>query len=226
MTSRGNISKIVQARSGRMEIAGTDQARRRQIFCSPAACSQMRPYLTSRHETHMLFYNYPRLYPWLSLVSSNQYGAISHKMEDLQIKTLPTEPDIVTELMDMLEVRRDLRREYRYVHSIDCGCGFDAQPSRLRNSCLELIHLFGPTIFALVVHRCQQRDARLVAEAAEAVGSHMMVDGTPRTNAAYAGLKTQLELETILCTEYRCAWSPSVAFVQMLIHQGICTLPL
>jgi len=52
------ISKIVQARSGRMEIAGTDQARRRQIFCLPAICSQMRPHVTGRHAVHMLLCNY------------------------------------------------------------------------------------------------------------------------------------------------------------------------
>ena len=143
-------------------------------------------------------------------MSSNQNDTVSHKMEDLQIKTLVAEPDTITELMNMLEVRRDLRRQYRYVQTINCSCTFETQPSCLRNSCFEVIHLFGPTIFALVVSHYQQRDAQLAAGAAEAIGTHMMVDGTPTTNMIYVGLKTQLELETILCMEYRCARSPSV----------------
>ena len=53
-------------------------------------------------------------------------------------------------------------------------------------------------IHAAVVNRYAQRDMRLIAEA-----SDIIANMGPRAGNTHMGLSTQLELETILCTEHR-----------------------
>jgi len=55
-------------------------------------------------------------------------------------------------------------------------------------------------VHAIVVNRCNQRDVRLAAEANQAIAAHVANGGY----VVHVGLKTQLELQTILCVEYRC----------------------
>lgn len=75
---------------------------------------------------------------------------------------------------------------------------------------MGVVRLFGPMIHALVVNRLQQRDSRLAAEATKVVYGYV-ADGAPEATVVYVRLKTLLELQTILCTEYRCAQQPTGA---------------
>ena len=85
-----------------------------------------------------------------------------------------------------------------------CCPKVDIESQHWRTSYFDVIQLFGPTIFVAVVNHNHQRDARLVAEARDAIAARI-ADGDPRTDATYIRLKTRLELQTILCEEYRCA---------------------
>ena len=58
-------------------------------------------------------------------------------------------------------------------------------------------------IHAAVANRYAQRDMQLIAEASDVIAN--MGPGAGNT---YMGLSTQLELETILCTEYRYVQPP------------------
>jgi len=70
---------------------------------------------------------------------------------------------------------------------------------------------------ATVVNRCNQRDAQLAAEAQEIVNTHT-TDGDYEGSEANVRLKVLLELQTVLCTEYRyahhqpqsCSWNLTV----------------
>jgi len=55
---------------------------------------------------------------------------------------------------------------------------------------------------AAVVDRNRQRDARLVEEVKKAVDAHMANRG-PGAGDTHVQLNTELELQTILCMEYR-----------------------
>jgi hypothetical protein len=67
---------------------------------------------------------------------------------------------------------------------------------------------------------------RLAAEAEKAIAVHT-ADGGPGASEVYIRLKTILELQTILCTEYRYARLPTVTSNSVLIHfvEEIHTLP-
>lgn len=97
----------------------------------------------------------------------------------------------------------------------------DISLSHQRDSYFEVIDLFGPTIYTLVTSRHRQRDMQLVAEAENAIDIHL-AGGTPEPNVE---LKTLLELQTVLCTEYRCA-QPNYPIVTFISHQGIHTSAL
>ena len=85
-----------------------------------------------------------------------------------------------------------------------------------RNSYLEIISLFGPTVLTIVMNHHHTRDARLTLEANGAIAARA-TGGDSGGNNVYVTLKTQLELQTILCTEYRYVWSstpyPIPAFI-------------
>lgn len=57
-------------------------------------------------------------------------------------------------------------------------------------------------MFAVIKNRCRQRDMRLAAEANRAVAAQIAERG-PGANNTHIQLKTQLELQKILQTEYR-----------------------
>lgn len=65
---------------------------------------------------------------------------------------------------------------------------------------------------AIVVNRCNRRDTRLAAEADKAIAAHAADE-----DEADIRLKTLLELQTILCTEYRYAchqlWLEFLTFI-------------
>ena len=63
----------------------------------------------------------------------------------------------------------------------------------------------------IVVNRCNQRDARLVAESQEAIVH--VTDGDHEESGINARLRILLELETILCMEYRYVQLFTVALV-------------
>ena len=89
--------------------------------------------------------------------------------------------------------------------------GIDAESLHSRRSFLNVISLFGPAIFTTIVNRHGQRDMRLITEADKAVVVCMAERGPSGASEAHIRLKTQVELYTILCTEYRCVRAPVMA---------------
>ena len=73
----------------------------------------------------------------------------------------------------------------------------NANHSYQSDSYFGVISLFGTTIFTIVVNRCNQRDTQLAAEAEEAA------EGDNEGGGVNRRLKIDLELQTILCAEYR-----------------------
>ena len=112
------------------------------------------------------------------------------------------------ELVEELALWHRLCMEYRLAHSLTASVqmSLDIEPSHSRSSFFGVIRLFGPTIFAAVVNRHNQRDIQLAAEADKAIVAHMN-DRGPGASEVSVRLSTLLELQTILCTEYRYAWS-------------------
>ena len=69
------------------------------------------------------------------------------------------------------------------------------------------------------MNRHGQRDQRLITAADEAVAAHMAERG-PGAGETYVWLKTQVELYTILCTEYRCVCAPiKTLFSKLMLSQ-------
>lgn len=118
-------------------------------------------------------------------------------MESIQI-------GILADLEERLRLRGNLRRQYQCVCSLaTCPAQTTANFSDRRNSYLDVVSLFGPTILAIILNRCNQRDTQLAAEAEEAIIAQE--DGNYEGGETQRGLKIHLELQTILCAEYRCA---------------------
>jgi hypothetical protein len=69
---------------------------------------------------------------------------------------------------------------------------------------------------AAVTNRHRQRDVRLAAEADTTVTARVQEEHSD-ANESHIRLKTQVELYTILCTEYRCVLSVIVALLSKLI---------
>ena len=88
----------------------------------------------------------------------------------------------------------------------------DVEPSDFRNSFFDVVNLFRLTASAAIVNRYRQRDTRLAAEAQNVIAAH-------GASTSYAEHKMRirltilLELETILCTEYRYVRSFTVAAI-------------
>lgn len=75
------------------------------------------------------------------------------------------------------------------------------QMSIFRTSFFGVVWFFGPLVYRLIVNRHGQRDLRLVTEARKVIAeSRANNSGPSRTEIV---LKMHLELQTILCTEYR-----------------------
>lgn len=66
-------------------------------------------------------------------------------------------------------------------------------------------------MLAIVVNRCNQRDARLTAEAQKAIAD--AADGNHEESEVNVRLRILLELQTTLCTEYRYVRSLTTALV-------------
>lgn len=133
-------------------------------------------------------------------------------MENIQIKT-------PSELVEELGLRKKLWKQYRCVHlSISTAVrhGVNIKSLHPRRSFFNVVSLFGPAIFTAIMSRHGQRDQRLIAAADEAVTAHM-VERNPGSSETYIWLKTQVELYTILCTEYRCVRTPTIALLSKLI---------
>jgi hypothetical protein len=80
----------------------------------------------------------------------------------------------------------------------------------LRTSFFTIINLFGPTIFVVTANHYGRRDLLLTVAADEAIVARIAEKG-PQANEDYIRVKIQLELQTVLCTEYRCALIPAMA---------------
>jgi len=119
---------------------------------------------------------------------------------DLQTNT-PTFKFLPRTLEGDLKDRTRLRKEYEYVFFYDSYNPGVKSPHR-RLSYIRIIHLFGPTISTLVGVHHLNRDLRLAEEAKKAIDRYA-ASGAPESSVAYVGLKIWLEVETILCTEYR-----------------------
>jgi len=118
-----------------------------------------------------------------------------HPLEKLQT-------DMTTELEERLVVRKDLRIQYQYVCLLTTPqnhVGVD-RPNR-RRSYFNVIHHFGPEIRAVIVSRCNRRDRQLSVATQRAIFAHA-ASGGPEGRKVKR-LKTQLELQTVLCAEYR-----------------------
>ena len=71
-----------------------------------------------------------------------------------------------------------------------------------RASFFGVASLFGPLVFTFIVNRQMRRDIQLTAEA-ELVVAESTAGMGPGANQAEVVLRIHLELQTILCTEYR-----------------------
>lgn len=111
------------------------------------------------------------------------------------------------DLAKQLELRRKLAEEYRCARSstafVSCGFDVDVEPSHSRRSFFEVIGLFGPVIHSTVANRHAQRDAQLITEANRVIVANIGGRG-PGVDNTRILLSIQLELQTLLCTEYRC----------------------
>ena len=112
------------------------------------------------------------------------------------------------------------------MHLLITGCsGIVIESSHYRGLFLEVLGLFSPTIFGVIAGHHFQRDVQLANEAIRTIAACTSNMG-PGARKDYIRLKMRLELQTVLCTEYRCAWSPTVG--QMLVFifsiKGIHTL--
>jgi hypothetical protein len=85
-----------------------------------------------------------------------------------------------------------------------CSRSFDTDINHLysRESLFEVVGLFGPLVYTLVADRHRQLDTRLTAEV-ESIIAASMADRGPGACQINFALGVQLELQTILCTEYR-----------------------
>jgi len=72
-------------------------------------------------------------------------------------------------------------------------------------------------MLAAVVNRNIQRDIRLTTEAEKAIDAYM-ADRGPGASETSVSLSTLLELQTILCTEYRYVQSLTVTVISPFIH--------
>ena len=74
-----------------------------------------------------------------------------------------------------------------------------------RRSFFGVIRLFGPTILAVVMARHRERDTRLHNEADRVIDACIADLEAPISNRrkSLIRLKTKIELQTTLCTEYR-----------------------
>ena len=111
--------------------------------------------------------------------------------------------EMYTELQERLRLQKNLCTQYRYVYlpiAPPTHAGVDSL--NRRSSYFEIIGLFGPEILAVVVTRCDRRDRQLSVEAEKAVIAHGGNRDHERSNVD-ARLKTRLELQMILCAEYR-----------------------
>jgi hypothetical protein len=71
-----------------------------------------------------------------------------------------------------------------------------------RKSLFEVTSLFGPTIHAIIANHHVHRDIRLIAEA-DTVTAASVANQGHGVSMAHVRLVVQLELQTILCEEYR-----------------------
>ena len=71
-------------------------------------------------------------------------------------------------------------------------------------------------MFAVISNHHKEREAKLAAEVEEAIAAQIKEKG-PRANREYIAFKTQLELYSILCLEYRCVLLPLAALQPELI---------
>lgn len=85
---------------------------------------------------------------------------------------------------------------------INSGFGFNVGLLRSRKLFSDVIHPFGPAMHAVVMNHYMQRDLQLIAEANRVITANVVGRGH-RAGETYIGLSIQLELQTILYTEYR-----------------------
>ena len=88
---------------------------------------------------------------------------------------------------------------------VNSGYDISTELCTSRHSFFEAISLFVPGMQAAVVDRYRKRDARLVEEAENAVNAYVTNRG-PGESETRAWLNTELELQRILCMEYRYVW--------------------
>ena len=81
---------------------------------------------------------------------------------------------------------------------IDIACSL----AQSRKSFANVVSLLGPVIPTLIANRHSERKRRLVAAAKDAFVEYMLERG-PWADETYARLSVQLELQTVLCAEYR-----------------------
>lgn len=107
----------------------------------------------------------------------------------------------IDKLTEDLELRKVRCAEYQWV-SYNFSL-FQHQHVYLisRASFFEVLWLFGPLVCMIIVDRCSKRDQRLIMEA-EAVIAKSVADKDQESKTEIV-LKTHLELQTVLCTEYR-----------------------
>lgn len=118
----------------------------------------------------------------------------SKRTEHPRIKT-------VAELTENLQRRKKLRMEYQYVH-LSIITSMLTPNLYSRKSFFDIARLFGPTMHTVITNRHRERDIRLTAEADKAVVARMANRGSG-TSDDRIELNIQLELQTLLCTEYR-----------------------
>lgn len=118
----------------------------------------------------------------------------SKRTEHPRVKT-------AAELTEELRRRKKLRMEYQYVHLLIVASMLTPNLYS-RKSFLDVARLFGPTVHTVITNRHRERDIRLTAEADKAVVARMVNRGSG-TSDAHVELNIQLELQTLLYTEYR-----------------------
>ena len=88
----------------------------------------------------------------------------------------------------------------------------DVEPSDFRNSFFDVVNLFRLTASAAIVNHYRQRDTWLAAEAQNVIAAHG-ASTSYAEHKMHIRLTILLELEMILCMEYRYVWSFTVAAI-------------
>ena len=117
------------------------------------------------------------------------------------IPNMPANVDLKIDLADQLKRRRLLRLEYQYVQVLaHLAVGIYARYTR--RSFSDIVSFFGHPISLFIMNKCRRRKTQLSSEA-DRVALERTTESGPDVDEDYVYLKTHLELETILCTEYR-----------------------